>query len=226
MTRLHLVVEGDTEELFVIQTLAPYLAARGVYCGKPIVLWTKRNPAGGGYRGGVSTWQNLRNNLIPKLRDSNAWVTTLIDFYQLPKDTPGLAESASLNNAKLQVTAIQNAISAELAIFSNLIPFITLHEFEALLFASPQKIAEHFGRPNSALSLTNAVQTSGGAELINHGIHTHPAARLENLFKPNYQKKLDGAAIANKIGIETMLEQCPHFAAWVRQLCALGQAAN
>ena len=50
-----MLVEGQSEEAFVKQTLAPWLAARGVHA-KPVLLWTKRLPAGGGHRGGVGSW--------------------------------------------------------------------------------------------------------------------------------------------------------------------------
>ena len=54
MTRLLMLVEGQSEEIFVKHTLAPHLAQHGVYVQPPIVLWTKRLPSGGGFRGGVS----------------------------------------------------------------------------------------------------------------------------------------------------------------------------
>ena len=41
MTRLLMRVEGQSEEIFVKQTLAPHLADHGVFV-QPLVLWTKR----------------------------------------------------------------------------------------------------------------------------------------------------------------------------------------
>jgi len=54
MTRLLMLVEGQSEEIFVKQTLTPHLADHGVFV-QPIVLWTKRLGSGGGYRGGSPT---------------------------------------------------------------------------------------------------------------------------------------------------------------------------
>ncbi len=65
MTRLLMVVEGQSEEIFVKQTLTPYLKERGVFVQPPIVLWTKRISSGGGFRGGVSNWNQIRKNLMP-----------------------------------------------------------------------------------------------------------------------------------------------------------------
>lgn len=56
MTRLLILVEGQSEEIFVKHTLTPHLAQYGVFVESPIVLWTKRQPSGGGFRGGVSNW--------------------------------------------------------------------------------------------------------------------------------------------------------------------------
>ena len=42
MTRLLMLVEGQSEEIFVKHTLTPHLAQHGVYVQSPIVLWTKR----------------------------------------------------------------------------------------------------------------------------------------------------------------------------------------
>ena len=38
MTRLLMLVEGQSEEIFVKQTLAPFLAEKGVHVESPIVL--------------------------------------------------------------------------------------------------------------------------------------------------------------------------------------------
>ena len=47
MTRLLMLVEGQSEESFVKRTLAPHLAGYGVFV-QVIVLWTKRLASGGG----------------------------------------------------------------------------------------------------------------------------------------------------------------------------------
>ncbi len=77
MTRLLMLVEGQSEEIFVKDTLAPYLAQHGVYV-QPIVLWTQRLRSGGGLRGGVSNWGQICRSLSPLTRDGNAWVGTLL----------------------------------------------------------------------------------------------------------------------------------------------------
>ena len=107
MTRLLMLVEGQSEEIFVKHTLAPHLAQHGVYLQSPVVLWTKRLAGGGGFRGGVSNWSKIRRDLLPLTRDGDAWVSTLLDFYGLPEDFPGLQDALRLGSAHESVVALQ-----------------------------------------------------------------------------------------------------------------------
>jgi len=110
MTRLLMLVEGQSEEIFVKRTLAPHLAQQGVYVQPPIVLWTKRLPSGGGFRGGVSNWNQIRRSLLPLTRDGDAWVSTLLDFYGLPKDFPGLSEAFELGRSARESCGIAGTL--------------------------------------------------------------------------------------------------------------------
>lgn len=145
MTRLLMLVEGQSEEIFVKHTLAPHLAQHGVYVQPPIVLWTKRLPSGGGFRGGVSNWNQILRSLRPLTHDGDAWVSTLLDFYGLPEDFPGLQEALGAGAAHENVAALQARFAAELN-HQRFIPFLALHEFEAWLFSAPDAVAAHFGK--------------------------------------------------------------------------------
>lgn len=221
MTRLLMLVEGQSEESFVKRTLTPHLAQYGVYVQPPIVLWTKRLPSGGGFRGGVSSWNQILKSLRPLTRDSNAWVTTLLDFYGLPEDFPGLQDALGVGTAHEKVAALQARFAAELN-HQRFIPFLALHEFETWLFSAPNEVAEHFGSPHLATELDAAIEEAGGAELINHGAETHPKARLRNLVE-QYKETSDGPALLGKIGIERVRSACPHFNGWLSRLEALGE---
>ena len=221
MTRLLMLVEGQSEEIFVKQTLTPYLADRGVHVESPIVLWTKRIPSGGGYRGGVSNWNQIRRNLLPLTKDADAWVTTLLDFYGLPDDFPGFAEARGPGNPRVNVATLQERFAHEIN-HERFIPFLTLHELEAWVFSAPEIVAQHFGNENLATQLRKAVQAAGEPELINQGAETHPKARLRGL-QTGYKETSDGPTLLAKIGIPTIRETCPHFEGWIERLEALGQ---
>jgi len=221
MTRLLMLVEGQSEEIFVKQTLAPYLAERGVYVQSPIVLWTKRISSGGGYRGGVSNWHQIRRSLAPLTFDSDAWVTTLLDFYGLPDDVPGYQVARGPGNPRDNVAALQEQLVAEIN-RPRFIPFLALHEFEAWVFCAPEVVAAHFDCESLAANVQQAVAHAGEPELINHGETTHPKARLKAMAT-GYKETSDGPMLMDKIGIPAIRAACPHFAAWLDRLEALAQ---
>ena len=221
MTRLLMLVEGQSEEIFVKQTLTPYLAERGVYVQPPIVLWTKRVSSGGGFREGVSTWSQIQKSLLPLTHDTDAWVTTLIDFYALPDDVPGYVEARSPGDPRERVVQLQERFVAEIN-HLRFIPFLALHEFEAWIFAGPDVVATHFDKASLAGSVRNAVADAGEPELIDHGVSSHPKARLRAMAA-TYKETSDGATLMEKIGIPAIRAACPHFAAWLERLEALAQ---
>lgn len=223
MRRLLMLVEGQSEEVFVKQTLTPYLAEHGVYVQSPVVLWTKRVPGGGGFRGGVTSWNQIRKNLLPLTRDTDAWLTTLLDFYGLPEDFPGYQDALAAAHPRDKVIALQARFEAEIR-HSRFIPFFALHEFEAWLYCSPEIVAEHFGRANLAEAVGQVVREAGEPELINHGELTHPKARLQGMGS-GYKETSDGPILMGKIGIERVRLACPHFSDWLDRLEMLGQGA-
>ena len=224
MTRLLMLVEGQSEEAFVKQTLAPWLAACGVFVQGPIVLWTKRLPAGGGHRGGVGSWEQVRKSLAPLLRDGDAWVTTLLDFYGLPDDLPGFAECKGQGTAHEQVTNVQAEMAGAFEHRPRFLPFLALHELEAWMFAEPAIVSAHFGSPAIAARLAAEIPNQGGPEDINHGPTSHPSVRLSR-HCPSYKKTSDGPTVLAKIGIPAIRARCPHFDGWLARLEALGARA-
>ena len=214
-----MLVEGQSEEIFVNRTLKPYLERRGVHVQPPIVLWTKRNPTGGGFRGGVTNWNQICKSLLPLLRDSDAWVTTLLDFYGLPEDAPGYLKARGPGDPQTLVATLQDQLAAELR-HPRFIPFLALHEFEAWVFCSPEAVAAHFDQGPLADQVRQVVAQAGEPELINHGKSTHPKARLKTMV-PAYKETSDGPTLLGKIGIPAIQAACPHFAAWLARLEAV-----
>lgn len=223
MTRLLILVEGQSEEIFVKHILGPHLAEHGVFVQQPIVLWTKRLPNGGGFRGGVSNWNQILRSLRPLTHDGDAWVSTLLDFYGLPEDFPGLSNALGAGDPRQKIIGLQQRFAAELN-HQRFIPFLALHEFEAWLFSAPVAVAEHFGKPHLADRLQTVVQQAGAPELINHGADTHPKARLRAMVG-SYKETSDGSTLLKKIGITAVRAACPHFDSWLKQLEALGGEA-
>ncbi len=104
MSKVLILVEGQTEEAFVTQLLAPHLASRNVYPVPKLVI-TKRVKGGPDFKGGVFSYIKVKNDIKLLLKDTSASVvTTLLDFYGLPSDFPGRPTMrALLSNTCCQV---------------------------------------------------------------------------------------------------------------------------
>ena len=215
MTRLLILVEGDSEELFVKKVLSPHLARFGVYAVATGVV-SKRLANGRKFTGGNS-WSNVQKSLQPLLANSGAWVTTLLDFYGLPEDFPGVLGLATLPvNARNRTEYLQNQLSVAMGNPQRFIPFLVLHEFETWYFASPDQVAEYYGEPSVAELMKQTCRALGGPENINHGKETHPSKRLEG-YGIGF-RKTSGVAILKEMGLESIRASCPHFNTWLNQL--------
>jgi hypothetical protein len=169
------------------------------------------------------TGTRFANSLTPLTYDTDAWITTLLDFYGLPEDFPGYQEARGPGDPREHVVALQERLAAEIG-HPRLIPFFALHEFEAWLFCAPDVVADHFGQAGLATKVRKAVEHAGEPELINHGQETHPKARLQNMGT-DYKETSDGPTLIEKIGIPAIRDACSHFAGWLDRLEALGQIA-
>lgn len=59
-------------------------------------------------------------------------------------------------------------------------------------------------------------------EDINQGHTTKPSSRLESLLRsPGYRKLRHGPIAAERVGLNRMAVECPHFASWVARLRTL-----
>jgi hypothetical protein len=96
MKRGLVLVEGQTEERFVNECLRPYLLAKGLILEGPTIVETKRVAGGPNFKGGVSDYPKVRRHLERLLHDTHASViTTVLDYYALPKDFPGMRDRPS-----------------------------------------------------------------------------------------------------------------------------------
>ncbi len=220
MTRLLILVEGDSEELFVKNILAPHLEHFSVYA-TAIVVQSKRLASGKKFTGG-NHWPNVRNSLQHLLASSDAWVTTLLDLYGLPSEFPGVpAQATSYRTARDRAKYIQNSFYEAMGNPPRFIPFLIMHEFEAWYFANPNQVAKFYGKPAVAVLMKQTCDAFEGPENINHGKDTHPSKRLES-YGMGF-KKTAGVALLKVIGLESIRAVCPHFDEWVIHLEQLAE---
>lgn len=214
--RVLILVEGQTEETFVKQVLAPALAERGVYA-VPTVHNTKRVKDGPNFKGGVTGFEKFRSDLARLLRDREATATTLIDYYGLPEDFPGMKERARHAAARDRVRHVEAALAAAMGNPPNFIPFIALHEFEAWVFTDPAVLPRLMTEPGKAADMLALRSSVSGPEDINESPQTAPSKRLLRLF-PGYRKPFHGPNAVETIGLDCIRKECPHFDAWVGKL--------
>ena len=217
MSKLLVLVEGQTEEIFVRDILGPHLATFNV-SAIPVLLKTKRVKAGGAFRGGVTSTEQVLGDLRRLLGDSAANVTTVIDYYGLPDDFPGMQTRPS-GDPYVRVRHVEEALRAVLGA-RKFIPHLVLHEYEAWVFASPEDCSWVFDDPLVVTQLAGIATTANGPELINDGPTTAPSKRLMRIF-PGYRKTLHGPMAVGATGLARLRQACPHAATWLDQLESL-----
>lgn len=226
MTRLNVIVEGDAEERFVNEVLSPHLGGFGITTSASKVVTSGRrgNAAaqGGGRRYGhwrddLSSWIKAQG------RDRSVWFTTMLDYYGLGAfvdDFPGYGQTAGERRAVDRVAKLESAWANDIN-FERFIPYLQIHEFEALLLVKCEVFKEIFiEEPDAVDDLSAELRSTGKTpEEINDGKTTAPSKRIINHL-PAYKvrKGSAGPLAAAKIGLPALRRACPHFNAWVSRL--------
>jgi Domain of unknown function (DUF4276) len=154
MIRLHLVVEGQTEEIFIREVLSLELASYSIIATAHRI--TTSRSSGVLHRGGFVKYAHLRRDLdlwMKQDRNADARFSTMIDLYRLPSDCPGFDESRGIIDPLSRARFLEAKLAADLD-DRRLLPYIQLHEFEALLWPCeaatrlppPDHFAVHHGR--------------------------------------------------------------------------------
>jgi hypothetical protein len=206
MTRLIILCEGLTEEKFVKEILCPYLADRGITVAAPILRTSLQGS------GGVSKYQKIKNELKILCRDEGAIVTTMIDYYGIPKDTPGLGIDE--DNIYKCAAAVEDAVNTDIGL-NNCIFNVVMHEFEALLFSCPEAFdAVSLG---SSAKILRVKRKFKSPEHINTSPVTAPSKCIKQLI-PEYRKVSHGISISRDIGMDCMMKECRHFREWIDEI--------
>lgn len=221
MPRLLIHVEGQTEESFVNQVLAPHLYARGYSSIGARLLGNSRQRS---RRGGITNWHLVRQGILHHLKqDQGVLVTTMVDYYGLPHTWPGRANAPSLpfpDRASAVERELLKDVSHALGTSSDpsrFIPYVVMHEFEGLLFSDPIGFGRGVGRSDLAPSFRAIREDFGTPEEINDSPDTAPSKRIEGLM-PDYQKPLHGLLACQEIGLEAIRKECQQFSDWVDRL--------
>ena len=202
MIRMAILVEGETEEAFVNRVLAEHLRASGVVI-EPIVL-----------RGNI-TVQRLASRMANVIWSFD-WVTSLVDFYGFRDKgnaTPDQLEQNILETIDHYIGRSWDR--------SRVVPYVQLHEFEALLFSNVEAFAKAPNAPEGFIEeLRNIRSQFSTPEDINDNTDMAPSRRIARAM-PRYSKVAHGPLVAQETGLDVIRSECPRFNAWVARLESL-----
>ena len=223
--RLHFVVEGQTERRFVENILRPHLADQSIWVAVRCV--ETRRSRGRKYSGGIRGYARARKDIerwMREDRNSDTRFTTMFDLYALPEDSPGYEDARREGNPYNRVQLLEDALHEDIS-DRRFVPYIQLHEFEALLFSDPKKLEERFDRRNVEIGRLVQIAEQSNPELINDGNETAPSKRIIREI-PEYEsdKASSGPIVAERIGLPTLRVRCQHFGEWIGKLETLIQA--
>lgn len=219
---VYVVVEGSTEQTFVREVLAPAMSCQGVH------LFPTRI-GGSGHKGGNIRFDRAKIDIRNFLRQQHGtYVSTMFDYFRIDADWPGRADvrqriksGATLRareKATLLETAMQKAIEqacSDVDARGRFIPYIEMHEFEALLFSDARVLAEKAGIGISAIE--HILDECGEPEEINDDPQKAPSKQIVALNN-SYRKVAMGKTITEAIGIPVLRKKCPHFHEWLLRL--------
>lgn len=223
MIRVHVICEGQTEEMFVNEVLAEPLRAKGIelypsLVGKP------------GHKGGNFRYERLFADIEKRLLgDTSSYSTAFFDFYGLPERFPGKSEAKELGTSEEKASVMRGALEAKLS--SNLseeamrrfVPYIQMYEFEGLLFSNPECLAKSVDCENKVDKFQEIRDAFDSPEDINNSPQTAPSKRIQKLCI-GYDKVIHGSLAAMDIGLDAIREECPIFDRWLNELEALVNA--
>ncbi len=226
MVRLHLFVEGQTEQTFADMVLKPHLANFGVFMHKPVLI-AHAHKKGKVHRGGRRNFLAMQKDIQTRLKEdpgSDVFFTTMLDLYGLPANFPGIEEAEKLRHLPYERVVALETSWVDDTEDKRFIPFIQLHEFEAYLFCDVSRFDFFFDNADSEISaLLKIADQFQSPELIDDGQHTAPSKRISGQI-PEYEdsKPTIGSQMAERIGLENIRSQCPHFNGWIERLEKLG----
>jgi Domain of unknown function (DUF4276) len=227
MPRLLVHVEGQTEEAFVNEVLRDHLVAAGYHSVGARIVGNARLRQ---RRGGIRPWPSVRRAIVTHLKkDPECIATTMVDYYGLPTAGeaawPGRREAIELEAGK-RASCVEKALLDDVAeamgadVNRRFVPFVVMHEFEALLFSDCGAFSRAIGQPNLEPKFRAIRDRFQTPEEINDSPDTAPSKGVEELV-PGYEKPLLGVLAVLEIGLARIRAECHQFNAWLHRLESL-----
>ncbi|MFV0681475.1 DUF4276 family protein [Ottowia sp.] len=222
MVAVVVIVEGQTEERFVKQLVAPALRHLKIFL-KPELLPTSRTG-----KGGAVSFDRFKFHAVNALKNQKTdVVTTFLDLYALDTRFPGFGDALTKGTLDAKVECLNQSLHEALVAHAGCRPerfiaHIQPHEYEGLLFSDVEALCRI--EPDWAVCAHHLTKVRGGydtPEHINDGFETKPSKRLESTLTPKYKKTRHGPLAAESITLSVIERECRHFRTWINKLRAL-----
>lgn len=217
MIRVHIICEGQTEEMFVKEILSGFFSSRDIYLiptliGKP------------GHKGGHFKFERLVTDVRARLLgDKTSYCTTFFDFYGLPEHFPGKREALDCLAFQDKAQYILDVMTEKLKerldekSLGRFIPYIQMYEFEGLLFSAPVMFAQAIYKPDLKSEFQKIRDKFTTPEEINNSPNSAPSKRIKKLFS-GYDKPIHGSLAASEIGLNAIRSECHIFDNWLKRI--------
>jgi hypothetical protein len=179
-----------------------------------------------GHKGGDIRFDRAKVDISGFLKQrKDTYVSMMFDYFRIHNEWPGHTEiQREIENrsilpaeqkAKFLEDKMKNAINKLFPHYDSekrFIPYIQMHEFEALLFSDGNALSE---KAEIDISQVQAILDKyKNPEEINDDPEKAPSKQLESLNR-SYRKVVFGKIISERIGIPNIRAKCPHFNNWL-----------
>lgn len=222
MILLNILCEGQTEDMFARTVLASHLKGHQVRVVSSLI------PKAIG-RGGLTRYEDAKREILMWMGmwpEGEARFTTMFDLYALPDDFPGYEGAWECSHPYDRVQRLEESLAQDIGPH-RFIPYIQLHEFEALLFADIGKLAAPFPESRHREAIARLHKVAGDFESPEHiddDPDTAPSKRIiADIPEYDLRKDVAGVAAAEAIGLDVIRSKCRHFDDWLTKLEQLPQ---
>jgi len=213
MKKITIICEGYSELAFCKDILEPHLKKFEIQLYYELTSQSKD--------GGITKWANIKNQIVKIYDEDNEMViSTFLDYYGINKSLkfPKWAEAEVTADKTQRMEVLEKAMYEDVEDKIKFIPYIQLHEYEALVFSNYDAFELLYDAQDANLAALKQICTTyPNPEDINNIKVTAPSNRLkENINR--YNKIQSGIELIKIIGLETLRNKYPMLNDWIISL--------
>jgi len=182
-----------------------------------------------GHKGGDVRFERAQRDIKQLLQQrTDTYISTMFDYFRIDSEWPGVQNIKDKAQQGIMFSAVEKGQTLEQETFIKLkaqlvehdvdkrfLPYIEMHEFEALLFSDADILADKI--KVNVQKINSILEAYNSPEEINTEPSKAPSKRLDMLVK-GYRKVAMGKVISESIGVPRMRQECAHFDNWLKKL--------